>query len=136
MRVDGSCHCGKIRFEADVDPASVTICHCTDCQQLTGTAFRVSVPAAASALRFVGGTPKTYVKTADSGRQRIQGFCADCGTPLYSTGTDTHPARYMLRTGCMTQRDSLVPREELWRQSALSWLPDLHCDRSLDQEDD
>ncbi|WP_441338791.1 GFA family protein [Mesorhizobium sp.] len=30
MKVDGSCHCGTIRFEADIDPERVRICHCTE----------------------------------------------------------------------------------------------------------
>ena len=31
MKIDGSCHCGAIVYEADIDPAQVRICHCTDC---------------------------------------------------------------------------------------------------------
>ena len=45
MKIDGSCHCGAIRYEAEVDPGDVSICHCTDCQKLTGSAFRVTVAA-------------------------------------------------------------------------------------------
>ena len=44
MKIDGSCHCGRIRYEAEVDPAKVVICHCTDCQTLSGSAFRTVVP--------------------------------------------------------------------------------------------
>ncbi len=40
MRIDGQCHCGGITYEAEVDPATARICHCTDCQVLSGTAFR------------------------------------------------------------------------------------------------
>jgi hypothetical protein len=29
MKVDGTCFCGTISIEADVDPEKVTICHCT-----------------------------------------------------------------------------------------------------------
>jgi hypothetical protein len=47
MKIDGHCHCGRISFEAEVDPNAVTICHCTDCQTLTGSAFRANVSAAA-----------------------------------------------------------------------------------------
>jgi len=38
MKIDGHCHCGQITFEAEVDPNSVMICHCTDCQRLSGSA--------------------------------------------------------------------------------------------------
>lgn len=43
MKITGGCHCGAIRYEAEVDPATAGICHCTDCQVLSGTAFRVSI---------------------------------------------------------------------------------------------
>ena len=43
MKVTGGCHCGHITYEAEVDPATVRVCHCTDCQKLTGTAFRAKI---------------------------------------------------------------------------------------------
>ena len=45
MKVDGRCHCGFLSYVAEVDPEQVEICHCTDCQTLSGSAFRVVVPA-------------------------------------------------------------------------------------------
>ena len=74
MRVDGRCHCGAITFEAEVDPESTGICHCTDCQALTGTAFRVTVKAPAESF-VLRGKPTVYVKTADSGNRRGHAFC-------------------------------------------------------------
>lgn len=38
MIVHGSCHCGRIRYEAEVVPHTVVICHYTDCQTLCGSA--------------------------------------------------------------------------------------------------
>ena len=58
MKIDGHCHCGAITFEAEVDPDALTICHCTDCQTLTGSAFRVNIPAPAEHFEL-RGTPKT-----------------------------------------------------------------------------
>ena len=85
MKVDGACACGAIRIEAEADAERTQVCHCTDCQTATGTAFRVSLPVAGETLK-VNGQPKTYIKTtAESGRPRVQAFCGQCGTPLYST---------------------------------------------------
>ena len=44
MKVDGRCHCGYIRYEAEIDPDTVAICNCTDGQILSGSAFRTVVP--------------------------------------------------------------------------------------------
>jgi hypothetical protein len=45
MKVEGRCHCGKIEYEVEVDETKVQICHCLDCQTLTGSAYRVTIPA-------------------------------------------------------------------------------------------
>ena len=124
MKIDGGCHCGAITYEAEVDPSRTSICHCTDCQQLTGTAFRVTVPAPEDKYRITKGTPKVYVKTtADSGVRRAQAFCADCGSPLYATSVGDGPKVYGIRVGTARQRAELVPTREIWHSSALRWLP-------------
>ena len=84
MKIDGHCHCGEITFEAEVDPDAFNICHCTDCQTLSGTAFRVNIPAPTEHFVLLSGTPKTYVKTAESGNKRLHAFCGSCGTPIYA----------------------------------------------------
>jgi hypothetical protein len=62
--VDRHCHRGQITFEAEVDPTALTIRHCTDCQTLTDSAFRINIPAPAEHFVLLSGTPKSYVKTA------------------------------------------------------------------------
>ena len=85
MKIDGACTCGNIRIEGEADPATTSICHCTDCQTATGTAFRVSIPVSGASFK-VTGEPTIYIKTtADSGNPRAQAFCGKCGSPLYST---------------------------------------------------
>ena len=78
MKVDGGCHCGNIRYEAEVDPATAVICHCTDCQTLSGSAFRTVVPTKEGSFRLLSGVPKVYVKTGESGNRREQTFCPNC----------------------------------------------------------
>jgi hypothetical protein len=124
MQVHGSCHCGHIRYEATVDPERATICHCTDCQKLTGTAYRVSVPAEEGSFRLLTGHPSVYVKLGDSGARRAQAFCPNCGSPLYTYDADT-PKIYGLRVGCIDERAALVPRKQKWCRSALAWTESL-----------
>ena len=119
MKVEGACHCGQISFEAEIDPDRVRICHCTDCQTLSGSPYRASVPADAATFTL-RGTPKTYVKTADSGTRRVHAFCPECGSPVYSAAI-SDPPFYSLRVGALAQRDQLPPRRQIWCQSALPW---------------
>ncbi len=40
MKIEGTRHCGYVTFAAEIDPSTAAICHCTDCQTLSGSAFR------------------------------------------------------------------------------------------------
>ncbi len=125
MKIDGRCHCGHIAYEAEIDPAQVQICHCTDCQTLSGTAFRTVAMSSEGSFKLLSGTLKTYVKTAESGRQRVQSFCPECGTPIYSTSPGEGPKVHALRLGAIRQRNALSPKLQIWRRSALPWLSNL-----------
>jgi hypothetical protein len=125
MKIEGGCHCGKISYEADVDPEMVGICHCTDCQTLTGTAFRANVQAPAETF-VLRGEPKVYIKTtADSGNRRAHAFCGDCGTPIYAAAIE-NPPTYSLRIGGIKQRAQFgKPKRQIWCKSALPWSMDI-----------
>lgn len=126
MHITGACHCGKIRYEAEVDPGHTSICHCTDCQVLTGTAFRVSVRAELGTFRITSGVPRVYTKTtAESGTPREQAFCEHCGTPIYATSPGPEPRVYNLRTGAIEQRAQLRPTVQIWARSRVAWLADV-----------
>ena len=125
MKIDGRCHCGYITYEAEVDPDSVAICHCTDCQTLTGSAFRVVVPAASDRFKLLTGKPKTYIKTAESGAKRPQAFCPECGTSIYSASVGEGPQTLMVRVGTIRQRAQLRPTAQYWCRSAQDWVTDL-----------
>ena len=124
MHVEGGCHCGYITYEAEVDPDTVGICHCTDCQHLTGAAYRVTVRSDKGAFKLLTGRPKIYVKTAESGNKRAHGFCPECGTPLYATTVD-NPEVYGIRVGTTRQRTQLRPKRQGWCRSALDWVMNL-----------
>jgi hypothetical protein len=124
MHVEGGCHCGNITFEAEVDPEMVRICHCTDCQTLTGSAFRITVPTSKHGFKLLTGQPKIYVKTAESGTQRAHGFCPECGTPVYSAAV-TDPQVFGIRVGTVRQKAQLPPKRQGWCRSALDWVMNL-----------
>ena len=126
MKITGACHCGAITIEGEADPEKVTICHCTDCQTGTGSAFRVSVPIPGNVFKMTG-QPTSYTKTtSDSGRPRVQTFCGKCGTPIYSTtpGDGLQPS-YTVRVGILAQREQLPPKRQQWMRSARPWTADM-----------
>lgn len=133
MKIDGACHCGHITYEAEVDPADAGICHCTDCQTFSSSAFRMYVPAKKEAFRLLRGRPREYVKTAESGNKRVQAFCPECGTAIYSAAPGDSPF-FNLRVGTVRQRAQLRPQVQVWTRSAVGWLSDLPAVKRLEKQ--
>jgi hypothetical protein len=133
VKIDGGCHCGAIRYEAEIDPLAVTVCHCTDCQTLSGSAFRTAVPAAKENFRLLRGQLKAYTKTAESGNPRLQTFCSECGTPIYSAGPG-HTGIFYIRVGTARQRSELRPQLQIWSRSAQGWVTELAAVKRLEKQ--
>lgn len=121
MKIDGTCHCGAVRWEAEADPAHVYLCHCTDCQAISGGSGRWAVPVDACAFRLLAGTLADHPKTGDSGRVSHQMFCGTCASPVYGRSEGLDPPRVNVRLGTCHQRDRLPPRRELFTESAQPW---------------
>ena len=122
MNIDGACHCGLITFTAEIDPKGVTICHCADCQILSGAPFRTVVTAPIEQFKL-SGEPKRYT-LVQSGKQMAQAFCPECGTPLFAAAPES-PTFVVLRLGCVTQRAQLRPLAQIWGNLALPWISEL-----------
>jgi hypothetical protein len=68
MKIDGGCHCGYIAYEAEADPAKARICHCTDCQTLSGSAFRTVLPTQEGSFKLRSDT------------MAIRAYCSSCAS--------------------------------------------------------
>jgi hypothetical protein len=134
MKIDGGCHCGYITYEGEADPETATICHCADCQTLSGSAFRTAVPVKSDTFRIVTGEPTIYVKTAESGNKRQQAFCPRCGSPIFSAPPGEGAKNYMIRLGTVHQRDRFAPKVQIWARSRQQWLDNLSSTRALEKE--
>ena len=122
MHIDGKCHCGLISFTGEIDPAGVTICHCADCQVMSGAPFRTVVEVPIGQFKLTG-EPKRYTMV-QSGNRWMQAFCPECGTPLFAAAPES-PTSVVVRLGCVTQRAQLRPSVQIWQNLALPWLSEL-----------
>lgn len=80
---EGGCLCGAVRYRVTAQPAHTTVCHCTFCQRLTGSAFLVEPIFREADVAFSGATPKVHARRSEgSGKQVFVHFCGACGTTL------------------------------------------------------
>ena len=58
-----------------------------------------------------------FLKIAENGNERVQGFCGKCGSHLYST--DSAKTLFEIRTGCLDQHLELVSARHIVGKSAV-----------------
>ena len=121
MQITGSCLCEDIKWEAEIDPSLVGVCHCTDCQILGGSAFQFAARVERKHFHLLSGELKTYVKTAESGNPRAMSFCGTCATMIHGGNTDD-TGLLSLRLGGCEQKHALTPRFQIWCQSGFDWV--------------
>jgi hypothetical protein len=71
MKIDGGCHCGHIAYEAEADPAKTMICHCADCQTLSGSPFRAVILTREDTFKLRSGKLHTTISECRADSTRI-----------------------------------------------------------------
>ena len=101
----GSCHCGSVRFEADIDLAAGTIkCNCTVCTKMRFWAAQV--PPGAFRLRSSADSLREYRYHT---RRDAHYFCGNCGINVFSTGDS--PALGAFHAVALACLDDALPAE-------------------------
>ena len=134
MKITGGCHCGSLSYRATVDPERVAVCHCTDCQSISGSPYRWVVVVPEEDFELLSGEPKTYKKIADSGDTSLQVFCPNCASPLYSTVEKDGPRNFNIRVGTANERDQLKPKVQIWHRSSQPWATSIEGTRIKEKQ--
>ncbi|MGH7818888.1 MAG: GFA family protein [Candidatus Binatia bacterium] len=118
---EGGCQCGAVRYRVDGTPIAIGICHCSECQCQSGSAFGMSYIVRKERFQLLRGVLKTFTRTADSGRPVVGAFCPDCGTRIYNE------PRYMggvltLKPGTLDDTSFLQPTVEVWAARKHPWV--------------
>ena len=129
--VKGGCHCGAVRYEAEVFLNSAYYCHCTTCQKLSGQPFEIGVPVKVGTLRFTEGEPN-YFTSSDWAKR---GFCENCGSRLIFMPFATDDEWLINLDICsLDEPDKAKPNMHIYVDSKLPWyeiaddLPRLRAD--------
>lgn len=119
-RATGGCLCGTVRYAYAGDIDAAGYCHCEDCRRCTGSAFNISVGLALAQFTITAGTPKGYIRTADSGHELTRYFCPDCGSPLY-TASPRHPDTIYVKAGSLDDPSLVRPGHQNWTSRTVPW---------------
>ncbi|KAB8066858.1 GFA family protein [Janthinobacterium violaceinigrum] len=87
----GSCHCGAVRFAAEIDLAAPSLrCNCSYCLKIRCWASQVP----ATAFRLLAGEAALSEYRFGAGRERHY-FCRHCGVRLFSRGDSARSGAFV-----------------------------------------
>lgn len=84
MKRTARCCCGKLSIEVQGEPENHAKCHCTECQQRSGSSFALSASFRNDQILSQQGNASLYSPPAsDQQPDQLRYFCGRCGTTLF-----------------------------------------------------
>lgn len=117
FHASGGCLCGAIRFHVSATPMVPCYCHCTMCQQHSGSVFRAVATVPIEAFSLTKGNPATY--ESSPGWYRL--FCASCGSSL-GMRAKGNPKLQEFSLGCLDDPNLVKPLAHQYTKSRPAWL--------------
>ena len=118
--ITGGCLCGAVRYTAEAEAASATVCHCRDCQKFTGSVFAALIMVPKAALTLTGPV-KTFTGVGGSGKPILRHFCPECGSSI-AEEPGTRPGMVILTVGTFDDPSVATPAREIFRDDAVPWV--------------
>jgi hypothetical protein len=117
----GGCQCGGIHYEVVGLPQQLVVCHCTDCQRQSGSAFGMTLVVNEADFRVTQGEPKVFASKSDTGRAKLGAFCLRCGTRIYHK-PEWRPGKISVKPGTLDDTSWLKPDMHIWTRSKQPWI--------------
>ena len=114
LPLTGGCQCGLIRYRMRGHPLVFYLCHCSECQRHTSSAFGESLRFRREHLDVDPGL-HCIRRVSESGNQREGWFCPECGVRIWH-GTAGSP-EINIKAGTLDDTSWLVPAGHIWTRS-------------------
>lgn len=115
-RLSGGCVCGAVAYSVEDAFSYAMMCHCTDCQKATGSAFKPMGGIRFEDFEVTGGSEHV---TTRGEPEAHDAFCARCGSLMWSVvrGGEWVHVTY----GTLTDAPSLAPQSHIFVRSNPAW---------------
>jgi hypothetical protein len=119
MPLRGGCQCGAVRYLVTGPPLVFYICHCTQCQRQTASAFGESLRIRQDDLALTG-VVRSVERLSDSGVRREGWFCPACGVRLWHGSVGSNEIN--VKAGTLDDTTWLIPAGHIWTRSRQSFV--------------
>ena len=120
LPLSGGCSCEAIRFAVNAIPLLVYVCHCSECQRASGSAFGLQMLVSAESFVLTRGKPKPWRRNGAGDVGSAAWFCSECGGSIFGESIE-RPGIINVRAGTLDETWWLRPIAIISLRSAQAW---------------
>jgi len=119
--LEGQCQCGQVTYRVSGKTIALFVCHCTECQHQSASAFGMALWIRDYLKELRTGSTAEWTRTMPSGKQLVGEFCPVCGTRLFHQVAGQSEIM-SIKPGTLNIALPLDPVAHIWTQSAQPWV--------------
>jgi len=131
MKLEGSCHCGAVRFSLESEtPYPFMLCYCSICRKIGGGGgYAINIMGLAATLKVQGANNvKSFHPWSDhpDRTERSEGkrhFCGECGTALWVSNERWSELIHPFASAIDTPLPSAPERNHILLDFKPAWVP-------------
>lgn len=128
-KLEGGCLCGTVAYMVEDNFTKLIVCHCTQCQQITGSAHASNLLTDPDNIIWLSGKDQ-LIRYDDPERDFTKVFCSKCGSGLpFVNKSRTH---LIVPAGSLRQAPSFSSRENLFCSEQPSWCQKHISEKSVE----
>lgn len=119
--LSGSCLCGAVTFECKDTFTQFHLCHCKQCQKISGSAYVSNLFTDKTNIRWLSG--KALVKQFDLPHRTLSNaFCVECGTAV--PFVCRAEGELIIPAGCLNDAPTKTPEDHIFWSERARWYDD------------
>jgi hypothetical protein len=119
--LEGGCFCGAVRYRLLAPPMFVNCCHCTNCQNQTGSAFVINAVIESKNIKTLKGSLQRVPMARKGERPHDIYRCRKCEVAVWSD-YGRRPWIRFVRVGTLDHPRKLRPGAHVFTRSKLPWV--------------
>jgi hypothetical protein len=116
ISVSGRWRCHRVRFVLREEPIAFYLCHCTNCQAESGSAFGQSMAVRRETIEAIEGPVRDHTIEHEGGRHSFVSYCGNCLTMMWGHSPEV-PQVWGLNAGSLDSSADLRPYGNMWTRA-------------------
>lgn len=117
----GACQCGAVTYRVSGESINCFVCHCSQCQKQSASAFGMALWIANYRLSCDSSDLRSWSRRTPGGQDIVADFCGRCGSRLFHRQS-TRTQMISIKPGTLDSAGSLRPVAHIWTALAQSWV--------------